>query len=300
MMAQQENRAWTIRDLMKFTIDHFHRQGFSEARLNIELLLSHALACNRIDLYTHFDKPLSKEELSRFRSLYERRLAHEPVQHIVGGTSFMGLHFVVDRRALIPRPETETVVEQLMLLCGERGSGQLMTILEIGTGSGNIAVAAAKLIRNIHVTTMEVSADALEVARMNAAAHGVEDLITFLHCDVFSSPLPQPSSTFDVLVSNPPYVSVQEWAGLEPEVRDYEPKGALSDMHDGYRFYDRIIELLPGKIRSGGAIIVEVGHGQAQQIVRLFAAAGIEDVKVVNDLQGVPRVVRGRWGSEIV
>ncbi|OYV85737.1 MAG: hypothetical protein B7Z63_05055, partial [Ignavibacteriae bacterium 37-53-5] len=154
MTLQQESRTWTIRDLMKSAIDHLQRFGFDEARLNVELLLSYALHCQRIQLYTHFDKPIDQEELQTFRGLFERRLRHEPVQYIVESAGFMGLQFAVDPRVFIPRPETETLVEQLLLNCGREQNPQPVAILEIGTGSGNIAVAAAKFLRHAEVTTI--------------------------------------------------------------------------------------------------------------------------------------------------
>src|SRR5512135_376802 len=142
-MIQQKVRVWTIRELMKFAIDHLEKLGFGETRLTVELLLSHALGCQRIQLYTSFDKPLSKEELAKFRALYERRLVYEPVQYIVGTSNFMGLQLRVDPAVLIPRPETETLVEQAMLVCRDIDQNRGVSVIDLGTGSGNIAIAVA-------------------------------------------------------------------------------------------------------------------------------------------------------------
>jgi release factor glutamine methyltransferase len=293
MTLQQEPKSWSIRDLMKFSIDYLQRHGFDEARLNVELLLSHALHCQRIELYTRFDQPLSKDELAGFRTLYERRLQHEPVQYIVGTAGFMGMQFQVDRRVLIPRPETETLVEQTMLMCGRHPEGTPLSMLEVGTGSGNLAVGIAKLVRNIQVTSIDTNVEALEVARGNAATHGVAARVSLYEMSVFDPIVERLAQQYDLLVSNPPYVSAEEWEQLAPEVRMYEPRLAVTDSGDGYAFYRRIAELGPALLRKNGSILVEVGYGQAENVLKIFKAAGVRELSVVNDLQGLPRVVVG-------
>ena len=293
-MLEQETQAWSIRDLMKFTIDHLQRHGFDEARLTVELLLSHALQFQRIELYTHFDKPLSKDELKTFRQLYERRLAHEPVQYIVGTTSFMGMQFAVDKRVFIPRPETETLIEQVMMKCNQRVAGEEAQILDVGTGSGNIAVSLAKLMRNTRITAIDRSAEALEVAQTNARMHGVTESIAFENASFFEPLESRFPQQFDYLVSNPPYVSIQEWQELDPEVRQFEPRQAVSDQNDGYEFYRRLGEVARQLVRKGGWVIVEVGYGQAERVTEIFRGAAFGEISVVNDLQEVPRVVLGR------
>jgi len=293
-MLEQETQAWSIRELMKSTIDHLQRHGFGEARLTVELLLSHALHCHRIELYTHFDKPLSSQELGTFRELYKRRLAHEPVQYIVGATNFMGLQFAVDKRVFIPRPETETLVEQVMLKCNQRGEGEETSILDVGTGSGNIAVSLAKLVKKTRIVGIDRSAEALVVARMNAHTHGVTDSVAFENAN-FLEPLESRfSGQFDFLVSNPPYVSIQDWQDLDPEVCQFEPKHAVSDQNDGYEFYHRIGKVARQLLRKEGWVIVEVGYGQSEQVSEIFREATVTEINVVNDLQEIPRVVLGR------
>jgi release factor glutamine methyltransferase len=293
-MLEQETRSWSIRDLMKFTIDHLQQHGFGEARLTVELLLSHALQCQRIELYTHFDKPLSGEELKTFRELYQRRLTHEPVQYIVGTTNFMGLQFAVDKRVFIPRPETETLVEQVMMKCNQRAEGEESRILDVGTGSGNIAVTITKLVRKTRITGIDRSVEALEVAQSNARSHGVAANITLVNANFFEPSELHFPQQFDFLVSNPPYVSIHEWQDLDPEVRQFEPKMAVSDQNDGYEFYRRIGEVAGQFVRKGGWVIVEVGHGQVERVSELFHAAAFLEIGVVNDLQEIPRVVLGR------
>lgn len=293
-MLEPETPAWSIRDLMKFTIDHLQRHGFGEARLTVELLLSHALQCQRIELYTHFDKPLSSDELNTFRQLYARRLAHEPVQYIVGTTGFMGLQFAVDNRVFIPRPETETLVEQVMMKCNQRGAEEETRILDVGTGSGNIAVSLAKLIRKTQVTSIDKSTEALEVAQTNARALGVAETIAFESANFFEPLESRFPRQFDFLVSNPPYISIQDWQELDPEVRQFEPKQAVSDQNDGYEFYRRIGEVARQLVRKGGWVIVEVGYGQADRVSEIFRAAALAEISVVSDLHEIARVVLGR------
>ena len=294
MTLQQEPQSWTIRDLMKFSIDHLQRHGFDEARLTVELLLSHALQCQRIDLYTRFDQPLKKEELKRFRSLYERRLRHEPVQYIVGSAGFMGMQFQVDRRVLIPRPETETLIEQVLMLCRQWSGENSISMVDVGTGSGNVAIAAAKLVRNLNVTSIDVDGDAIEVAKLNAAAHGVMERLAFHQMSVFDSAATLFEQKFHFLVSNPPYVPALEWESLAPEIREFEPRAAVSDNGDGLAFYRRIAEISGSILRNCGSVLVEVGHDQAERVKEIFGEAGVVDLSAVKDLEGIARVVIGR------
>ncbi|MGH2569060.1 MAG: peptide chain release factor N(5)-glutamine methyltransferase, partial [Bacteroidota bacterium] len=292
-MLQIATKAWNIRELMKKAIGHLQSKGFPEARLTVELLLSHALQCQRLELYTHFDKPLTKQELARFRELYERRLAFEPVQYIIGSVSFMGLQFQVDRRVLIPRPETETLVEQTMILCNTMEEEKVISLLEVGTGSGNIAVSIAKFVKKSIVTSIDISQEALEVARQNGREHGVEEKVFFQNMDVYE-PIDQLlRRRFHILVSNPPYVSTIEWETLRPEVREYEPREATSDGADGYEVLRRLIELAPYVLIDGGTMLFEVGDDMALTVLSMMHEAGFFNLRVARDLQGMERVVSG-------
>ncbi len=296
-MIQQKVRVWTVRELMKFAIDHLEKLGFEETRLTVELLLAHALGCQRIQLYTSFDKPLTKEELARFRGLYERRLVHEPVQYIVGSSNFMGLQLRVDPAALIPRPETETLVEQVMILCKEFETEEAISIIELGSGSGNIAIALAKFVKNAAIVSIDNSPDAIELARENAITCKVDSKIDFRLIDMFEPVDQLLLKRFDVLVSNPPYVSKEDWEGLSTEVKRYEPRSALTDFKDGYEFHQRIVELAPYLLRNKGAVFVEVGYGQAKQVCDMMRRSGFFEVESVPDLQGIQRVVKGTCPS---
>lgn len=296
-MLQQDTKVWTVRELMKVSIDLLQKKGFEETRLNVELLLAHALKCQRIQLYTNFDKPLTKEEIGQFRRLVERRLNREPLQYIVGAAGFMGLQFRVDQRVLIPRPETETLVEQVMLLCNNAPKGKSLSILEIGTGSGNIAVSLAKFVRHANVTSLDISPQALEVAELNAKVHEVEDKVQFRVLDVYEPVDQLLLKRFDIVVSNPPYGSQEEWEQFQLEIRKYEPRMATTDGRDGYEFFRRIVELAPYLLVEGGALAFEVGFGQADEVRTLMSKAGFFNIYVVPDLQHVPRVVIGSCRS---
>ena len=267
-MPEDKTRVWTVRELMKSAIEHLQRKGFEDARLNVELLLAHALDLQRIQLYLHFDKPLTPEELKQFRTLYERRLKREPVQYIIGSTSFMGLHFAVDSHVLIPRPETETLIEQAMLLCQRYTGDAQIHVLEVGTGSGNIAVSLAKYIKHAYVTAIDISQEALIVAEKNARLHSVDSQIHFSLIDVFDRSEELFRERFDLLVSNG---------------------------KDGFQFYHRLIGIIPDILKPGGGILLEVGFNQAEKVAHELINAGVDQLQIANDLQGVPRVVSGIW-----
>ena len=297
-MVEGQNDSWTIRSLMKSSIAHLQKHGFDEARLNVELLLAHSLSCQRIELYTNFERPLNKVEVEEFRLLCERRLRHEPVQYIIGSTSFMGLQLKVDPRVLIPRPETETLVEQAMLVCNSLNEEGRINIIDVGTGSGNIAIALAKFVKNSFVTGIDNSESALEVATLNRKLHGMESRVDLREIDV-SEPVDQLlRRRFDILVSNPPYVPPDEWECLKPEVRDFEPRSATTDSKDGLEFYRRISELAPYLLLDKGTVLLEVGDTQASSVGMMIEEAGFFEIAFVKDLQGVNRVVMGRCRAQ--
>ncbi len=296
-MLKQDTKTWTVKELMKVSISLLEKKGFDEARLTVELLLAHALKCQRIQLYTSFDKPLAREEIAEFRKFLERRLNREPLQYIVGAAGFMGLQFRVDQRVLIPRPETETLVEQVMLLCNAMQEEKPLSILEVGSGSGNIAVSLAKYVKRAQITGIDVSAESVEVAGFNAKIHEVEDRVSFRLLDIFE-PIDQILlRRFDILVSNPPYISRDEWEELQLEIRKYEPRTAITDGRDGYELFRRIFEIAPYVLSDSGSVAVEVGHGQSETVKTMMLASGFFNPFVIPDLQNTPRVVIGSCHS---
>ncbi len=278
---------------MQSAIRYLTEKGFDEARLNAELLLSHALRLQRIQIYTNFDKPLDAEEVSVFRSFFERRLQHEPLQYIVGSTNFMGLQFTVRPGVLIPRPETETLIEQFVFECKNYPQEDPIEILEIGTGCGNIAVSIAKYIKNAYITTIDISETALELAWENARFHHVEDRIDFVHTDILRSIDIIKTKKYGFLVSNPPYVAEVEWKTLQPEIFRFEPHDAVTDHADGLTFYKRIAEISSDLLTDEGIVMVEVGCGQAERVKNILNQSAFREISIIKDLQSVPRVLCG-------
>jgi release factor glutamine methyltransferase len=287
-----DKKKWTILSLLNWSGGYLEEKGFESPRLNVELLLCDVLSCDRMDLYTNFDKPLAADELSRFKSKFKRRLTYEPIQYILGECEFMGLQFFVDKRVLIPRPETEILVEQVIQLSQ---SISLKNILDIGAGSGNIPVSLAKHIEGVQVDSIDASSEALEVAQSNIERHNVEDRVRLILCDILDSGNMLQGKQYDVIVSNPPYISETEFELLQPEVKDYEPKIATTDQGDGLTFYKAIVNAGKSSLRRGGSILVEVAYNQSGDVLKMFQSAGYNEVGTVRDYSGIERVVKARW-----
>lgn len=281
---------WRVLPLIEWAADYLAARGIEDARLNAELLLSRVLGLPRIGLYTGFDRPLDPTELAEFKKLFQRRLKREPLQYILGETEFMGLKLFVDGSVLIPRPETELLVERTLETI--RGMEKAkVDVLDIGTGSGDIPIAITHFAKNVAVTSVDVSAAALETAARNISRHGVTT-ITLVEGDVLHDPLP--GSLFDIVVSNPPYVSAEEFPTLPPEIRDYEPRIATTDGADGFSFISQVSALAAARLRDRGWLLLEIGFGQSPRVQEIVGAAGFEDIEVFEDYAGIPRVLRGR------
>ncbi len=283
--------AVTVLDVIQRSTEFLARKSVDSPRLQIELMLAHVLGMPRLKLYLSFERTVSETELAILRELVRRRGNREPVQHIIGTVSFCGHELAVNRDVLIPRPETELLAEQCWSWL-ERKESESPRILDIGTGSGCIAVAVAARCPKAKVTAVDISSAALEVARSNATRHGLADRIVFLHGDVFV-PLLQ-DARFDLIVSNPPYIPTAEIARLEPEVRDYEPRVALDGGGDGLVFGRRLAAEAPAHLESGGWLAVEFGDGQAGELEACFTSAGWTVESVVADHQDRPRILIAR------
>ena len=249
----------------------------------------------RLQMYLRFDQPVKEQELEEFRALVRRRLMHEPLQYIVGSTEFYGLEFTVSPAVLIPRPDTEHLVDRVLDLHKSELLRPDLRVLDIGTGSGCIAVTLAVQLREARCTATDISTDALSIARDNAGRHGVDERVSFVEHDIFNGALPA-GAPFDLVVSNPPYIPQSDVATLQPEVRDFEPMIAATDGGDGLRFYRRIAERLDDLLAPGGLLVLEVGHDQAAEVSALLTSAGLRDVSVQKDYGGIERVVSG-WRS---
>jgi len=250
---------WTVGSLLQWTEAYFKKQGLFKPRLDAELLLSHSLRKRRIDLYLEFDRPLVETELSAFKEWIKRRADHEPVQYIIGHQEFWSLDFSVKPGVLIPRPETECLIEQSLKILGDRAKENIR-ILDIGCGSGVIAVALAKECSRAEIIAVDISDVALSCARDNAKKLGVDSRIGFKLSDIYSNVDPQ---KFDLIVSNPPYLREEEWKILDREIREYEPREALIAGERGIDFHLKIILNAPRFLQERGGLLLEIAPDQA-------------------------------------
>ena len=273
-----------ILEVINKTVPFFEKQGIENPRLNIELLLAHVLQKRRLDLYLQFERELDEATLARLRELVRRRAEGEPVQYVTGEAPFYGLTFAVNRHVLIPRPETELLVEAVL-----KWSKPGATIVDVGTGSGCIAVTLAKYLPQAQIVAVDASAEALAVARENARRHGVEKSTRFLQGDLVEA-LPDNVGA-DVVVSNPPYIASGDWATLPKEVRDFEPVPALVAGEDGLEVIRRLVRTAKRLLSPSGIVALEIGAGQRAAVVLMFGEHGYGAVEVVKDLQGHERVL---------
>lgn len=279
------SETWTILKVLSWTRGYLAEKGVVNSRLEAEWLLCEALGLDRVGLYVNFDKPLSDAELAVCRSLVARRARREPLQYILGSQDFYGLDFEVFPGVLIPRHDTETLVEEAVKRCPAGAA-----ILDIGVGSGCIAVALAKSRPDAQINGVDFSPKALELAQRNADRHGVA--VTLTQGSLFE---PFAGRKFDLIVSNPPYIPTADLAGLQPEVRDFEPREALDGGADGLDYYRRIIPDAADFLVRDGWLLLEVGIGQAKDVLEIFSTTGMfHELFSACDAGGVERVVGGR------
>ncbi len=278
----------TVLESIKLSTDYLEKKGVESPRINAELMLAHILNCKRLDLYLTFDRPLSEEEVSLYRGYLKRRGEFEPLQYILGSVEFYGLPFVVNSSVLIPRQETEILVEEIIT---RYRSKENLTILDIGTGSGNIAVSLAHNLPGSGITATDISKEALELAEKNAVMNKVENQIKFIQHDILKSD--SIVESFDIIVSNPPYVSVKDFEELRPELKVYEPRHALTDDSDGLIYYRAIISKSAGLLKPGGRLFFEIGAGQAEDVKIIFGDNNFPCVEITNDYLGIERVITG-------
>ena len=284
-LVDKPSETWTILKVLNWTKEYLAEKGVENSRLEAEWLLSAALGLDRVGLYVNFEKPLSPGELASIRGIVGRRAKREPLQYILGSQEFMGLEFRVTPAVLIPRHDTETLVLEAL-----RRVGDAKQVLDVGAGSGCIAVALAQHLPDASVSAVDSSDAALAVASENAGRNGVA--VRLVSGSLFE---PFRGERFDLIVSNPPYIPTADLAGLQPEVRDYEPKGALDGGPDGLDFYRLIIPAAPEHLNPGGWLMVEVGIGQAEQVKKMFADSGYCEIFTARDPGGIDRVVGGRF-----
>jgi release factor glutamine methyltransferase len=290
-MTVSTEQPWTIGRLLDWTAGFLAKKGSEFPRLDTEVLLAHALGCRRIELYTRYDESASDEARERFRDLVRRRVEGCPVAYLVGRKEFFALEFEVGPAVLIPRPESEFVVMECLGLAKEMPHPR---VLDIGTGSGNIAVAVAQRHPGVQVTAVDLSPDALAVAAGNAARHGVAERVRLLAGDLFT-PLPA-GERFDFVLSNPPYIAREDLDRLPAGVRDYEPRLALDGGPGGYAVFERLLAQAGEHLEPGSYLILEIGapqEGPARQ--RILAHGRYELAATIHDYSGHPRVLSARW-----
>jgi release factor glutamine methyltransferase len=288
--AQISKETWTVLSLLQWTTQYLSDNEIDSPRLTAELLLANLLHCDRIRLYTNHDLPLRADELVEFKRLLKRRLTREPLQYIVGETEFMGLRFKVNKHVLIPRPETEILVEQCLMILREKPRQQLR-ILDIGTGSGNIAISMAKLHSGAFIDTIDISSDALKIARENSDLNGTNNQIAFYELNILDPKVRVPFDRYDLIVSNPPYISSQEFEQLQPEVRLFEPMTATTDGGDGLSFYRVIAGLSIVALAPDGIVAVEMAYDQQEAVRQIFSESGFVDIRTVPDYAGILRIL---------
>ncbi len=276
---------WTVLEILQWTAGYFKEQGIDGGRLDAEVLLADTLGLDRVGLYLNYDRPLNPSELTDFRQRVKRRALREPVQYILGKTEFWSIPLQVTPDVLIPRPDTEVLVEEAL----NRASG-CCSILDVGTGSGAIAIALAHELSESRVTAVDISEGALQVAGNNSRANGVADRVALCHGDLYRLP----EGPYDLVVSNPPYIPKLDVEGLMPEVRDFEPQLALCGGEDGLDCYRALAAQAPTILGPGGWLLVEVGIAQAEDVRKLLEEAGLTETCIRDDYSGIPRVVGGR------
>ncbi len=282
------DETWTILKVLQWTTDYFRKKGLDQPRADAEVLLAHALGIRRMDLYLRFDQPLQAEELARYRAFIRRRAAREPTQYITGRQEFWSLELKVSPAVLIPRPETERLVELALERCGP----DPIRVLDLGTGSGAVAVALATERPRWTFIASDIAWNALEVARQNAVRHGVHEQIHFV-CADGTTPFPTDPGPFHLICANPPYVGDREWETLAPEITCFEPASALRGGNaDGTRMPLEWMKAAFRALQPGGYLLMEFGKGQ-EKILEAEARnlPGVRVVRVHRDYAHIPRVL---------
>ena len=264
-------KTWTIKNLLKVTTGYLQEKQIENPRMTAEVLLAHQLNIDRVTLYINFDQPLNESEISGYRSLIKRRIQREPLQYITGVQEFWSLDFIVNPQVLIPRPESELLVELAInqLKPPNAFENHPPKILDLGTGCGALAISLAKEVQEAKIWATDISSGALKLANLNAKKHGVADRIKFKHGDLWN-PLINQDITFDIIISNPPYIACEEYNDLPPEIRDYEPRSALDGKGDGMYYIEKILKGGLHFLNTGGLILLEMAPDQTNEALSLI------------------------------
>lgn len=280
----------SVRSVLEEASDILFSHGIPNARQNAEWLLQHVLGQSRVELYLNWDKPIDIDEYATYRALISRRSQHEPIQYILGETEFMSLPFQVNPFVMIPRPETEILVEKVIEYFKNHDS---VHILDVGTGSGVIAISLCKYLPHVTIDATDIHEEILALAKENAERNKVADRITFILGDIRSDSFYEKiSARYNAMVSNPPYVSKAEWENLDREVKEYEPFSAICDGEDGLSFYRIFAEKGRSILAPQGVMFFEIGFGQKEKVISIFQEKGYQEMTWYPDLAGIPRVIQ--------
>ena len=280
-------QVWTVRDIIQWGKEFFTNRGVDEARRTIELMVCAVLDVKRIELYTDHDRPLTKDELAVLKSYVQRRIAHEPLQYILGRADFYGHTYHVSPAVLIPRPETELIVERVARMCSAQPD-RMFSCCDIGTGSGCIPIATILHTRNTTWLGLDVSQDALVVANKNAESLGAAARFSAAHVDILTQ-VPG-GGPWDIVTMNPPYIGTADMDELDAVVKDHEPLQALTDHADGLTFYRRAAEIFDQLVAPSGYLFLEIGFGQQHDVENIFLSRGYLTTAIA-DLAGIPRLI---------
>ena len=289
-------KSWIIKDLLSVSIGFLKDKNIESPRLSAEILLAHQLKTDRLKLYLEYDQPVGVNDLTRYRSMIKRLIDGEPLQYITGIQEFWSMNFTVNSSVLIPRPETETLVELALRVYSEEYADVHpdISVLDIGTGSGAIAIAVASELENAKITATDISEAALETAKLNASRHGMESRISFHKGDLFE-PFERDHQYFDIIMSNPPYVTVEEYDLLPKKIKDYEPKLALESGEDGLSHISEIVEKAHGFLNPGGWLMLEIDHLQTDPVIQILKSnTEYHAGQVVKDYSNKNRVAVAR------
>lgn len=279
----------TVLEAIKLSTEYLDKKGVESPRANAEILLAEILQCKRLELYLSFEKPLNEKELNQYREFIRQRGSRIPLQYITGHVEFFGMEFIVNHNVLIPRPETELLVEKIIL---ENNKSTEFRILDIGIGSGNISVVLAKHLPKARVTGIDISESAINTAKQNAGLNLITDNLEIIRFDIFNDDLSQ-LNKYDIIVSNPPYISQEDYNELEPELKFHEPRIALTDGNNGFTFYKKIINSAAQLLYPGGKIYFEVGKDQHTKIFKILLENNFRNVHFLKDYSGIDRIIYG-------
>lgn len=283
-LTQDSNQEWTVGKVQKWGVDFLKSKNIEDAKISIDLLLCFVLNLERIELYLKFDLPLNIFELNQVKEYIKRLVNNEPLQYILGKTTFFNLEFKVDKSVLIPRPETEELVN---IIIKDNTDNKELTILDIGTGSGCIAISLAKYLPQSKVFAIDISENAINIAKHNARINKIDN-IEIHKLDILTK---IPKTKFDIIVSNPPYISTQEFENLDKNVRDFEPEVALTDFGDGLTFYRRFYEIFIDILAPKGVFYLENSFEQGDKLVSAFNKK--YKIEAIEDSAKIKRFLRG-------